>query len=524
MAINKDLEVYGKWSSNVLKEYTILYKIQGTDTEIADRTIGSGLAGTTKTFDAKGDTELNAGYQEGYFPLVKSHSMTLDIENDANNTFTFWYVQKDAVPYTVYYVAETLKDGEDATNYQTISRDGKTYYIIAATYTNSENRKAVVTEIFKQVSGYMPDAYQKRLVVDGTDGAVNEIIFYYSVDSTHAYYKITHYTQNTDGETWKEYASSQAVGEIGQTYTADPLTIDGFTYDSSVAETVVSGELTANGLELKLYYVRNEYPYEVRYLEQGTGKQLVEPKTGTGKYGEVVSESAISIPGYTAVDPTAQTLVIKIEESNEAKLNIITFYYEENEAVIRYVVVGPAGCGTVSLPSETVKVLSGTAIGSTATAAKGYRFVGWYRDEACSQKIGDAEKFQPEKPDGAWTDVTYYAKFEPATADLTIKKEGWSTTDENQSYIFDITGPEGLKLTVTINGNGSVTIKDLPIGEYTVTERTDWSWRYIPTETSKAITLVANGENNITISNSRSVIYWLSGDSFNENQFTIKEG
>lgn len=530
MPVNKDLQVYGKWSSNVLKEYTVYFKIQGTDTQIADPITGSGLAGITKTFDAKGGTDLYESYQEGYFPLVESHSMTLDIENDANNTYTFWYVQKDAVPYTVYYVAETLKAGENAADYETITRDGKTYYIIADTYTNSENRKAVVTEKFKQVSGYMPDAYQKRLVVNGTEGAVNEIIFYYTVDSTHAYYKITHYTQNTDGENWTVYDERQFTGEIGQTYSAEPLTIDGFTYDPDAAGTLTSGNLTAEGLELKLYYVRNSYPYEVRYLEQGSGKQLADPKPGTGLYGAVVSESAIDIANYTAVDPTSQTLTIKIEEDATAKLNIITFYYTEQEVEIKYVAVGN---GTVTDPSntntagasgsETLKVLSGTAQGSTATANTNYKFVGWFDNEACAgEPISTDAKYVPTKVDGKNVAATYYAKFELDVADLTITKSGdISSYDENQSFIFRVTGPNGFSLDVVINGTGSVTIKDLPIGTYTVTEITDWSWRYTPDSEAKSITLGA-GENNVEFANTRSWIYWLAGDSFNENQFTVK--
>ncbi len=100
---------------------------------------------------------------------------------------------------------------------------------------------------------------------------------------------------------WTVYDERQFTGEIGQTYSAEPLTIDGFTYDPDAAGTLTSGNLTAEGLELKLYYVRNSYPYEVRYLEQGSGKQLADPKPGTGLYGAVVSESAIDIANYTAV-------------------------------------------------------------------------------------------------------------------------------------------------------------------------------------------------------------------------------
>ena len=698
MPVRKDLKVYGKWSSNVLKEYTIYYKLQDTDTQIAAPTTGSGLAGITKTFEAKGGTDLYEDYQEGYFPIAKSHSMTLDInatEEHDTNVYTFWYVQKEAVPYTVKYLNK--ETGEP----------------VAAEKTVSDNRKAVVTETFVPVSGMMPDAYQKRLVVSAEEGAVNEIIFYYVEDTVHAYYKITHYTENlgTDASgspTWTEYASSQAVGDIGTTYSADPMTIPGFTYDSLVPGTVKSGELTAAGLELKLYYTRNSYPYQVRYLEQGTGKVLADPKNGSELYGKVVSETAKPISDYTVVAPESQTLNIRIEEGSEAKLNIITFYYTENEVEIKYEVkdgiggtvsrslekikiisgaaqgseasaetdynfvgwydetgnlvsedlmfvpekvegknvaatyyakfaekqvtinyqtVGPVGSGTVSPESETLNILSGRAGGSKATANDNYHFVGWYTDAECTQPVNsslvdadnrfvpakvdgknvaatyyakfaeneatinyevvgparcgsvspeseslkvltgaaegstaaasgpnfkfvgwytDAEctqpvdssqvdadnKFVPVKADGAaWVDgTTYYAKFEYALAPLTITKSGAADVDENQSFIFRIVGTDdntsGIDMNVVVHGNGSATIKDLPIGDYTVTEDTTWSWRYAPAENDKSITVSAiegdHTENKVTFTNNRNKLFWLSGDCFNDNRFTIK--
>ena len=491
MPITQNMKVYGKWSSNVLKEYIVYFKIQGTNTEIADPITGSTMAGETKTFDAKGGEELKTGYQEGYFPLVESHSMTLDIDTpeqagiDANGTewveitkadgtkkivqsFTFEYVQKDAVPYTVYYVAETLKEGESTEGKATIQRDGKTYYIIADTEQHEDNRKAVVTEQFKTVQGYMPDAYQKRLVV--IDDAENEIIFYYTVDTKHAYYKITHLTQNTDDENWTEYKSSQAPGEIGNTVlNADSFDehIDGFTFKIELTKarvgnetTVVGGNnvtLTAAGLELKLYYIRNSYPYEVRYLEEGTGKELAPEKTQneegnplTGLYGEVVSESAIGIPGYTAVNPTSQTLTIKIEESQtEAKLNIITFYYTENEVTINYEPVGPKDAtnfGSVDPTSETLKVLNGTAQGSTATATEYYQFVGWYTDAECTTAVTesdgtiDSSKFTPAKSGDLWTEKTYYAKFVEKTATINYVAVGPEGLNENGQPAATVAG------------------------------------------------------------------------------------
>ena len=512
MPVTKDLQVYGKWSSNVLKEYTIYYKYKdagGNEIEIAAPTTGSGLAGATKTFEAKGGTDLYADYQAGYFPVTKSHSMTLDIENDANNTFTFWYVQKEAVPYTVKYLNK------------------ETGAPVATEKIVSDNRKAVVTETFVPVSGMMPDAYQKRLVVSAEEGAVNEIIFYYTEDTTHAYYKITHYTENlgTDASgnpTWTEYASSQAVGDIGSTYNADPMTIPGFTYSADISK--ASGKLTANGLELNLYYTRNSYPYQVRYLEQGSGKQLAEPKNDIGKYGQVISESAIGIANYDAVDPTSQTMNIKIEESQtEAKLNIITFYYTEKKVTIHYQVVGPDGCGTVSPTSETLKVLSGTAQGSTATANENFRFVGWFKDAGCTQAVDASwvkeNKLTPVKAkDAVWTAATYYAKFEynltSLTITKTIKKGGGN---ENDSFIFDVQNNSGEKFTVSVKGNSSVTIAGLKVGDtYTVTERGSWSWRYRAAEQKQNITLQPT-DNNVTVTNSLVIPYLLDGSDYRQN-------
>lgn len=544
MTVNQDLKVYAKWSSNVLVEYSVYFKTKdenGEEIEIADPITGSSLAGNSKTFDAKGEGELYADYQSGYFPLVKSHTLTLSIDDPTKNTFTFWYEPAIEVPYIVKYLdAET---GDSLYDDKVVS----------------DNAKAVVTETFVTISGYMPDAYQKRLVVTGDkniadntwievtmdDGETvkvhpeNVIIFEYTEDEEHSYYKITHYTQNTDGENWTEYKSSEAVGDIGIYYTGSPLTIPGFTYNrieykvegKVVSEDKITDEgvaLTPDGLEINLYYNRNEYPYQVRYLEQGTGRELHTPKDGTGLYGQVISETAIdNIENYTAVDPTSQTLNIHIEESNEAKLNIITFYYVENDVTINYVAVGPTGAadfGSVSPTSETIKVLTGEAKGSTATATSNvYRFVGWYKDEACTNQISTDAKYVPAKVDDKNVAATYYAKFEYNLTSLTIQKTGVDEEfDPGASFVFNIFG-EGVDLDVVIYGNGTTEIYGLTVGEtYTVTE-TAGSWRYTPDATSKTIKLNAAG-NKVTFVNERTGTQWLDSNCSEENVFTAPTG
>ncbi|MBQ6874982.1 MAG: hypothetical protein IJN46_01965, partial [Lachnospiraceae bacterium] len=101
----------------------------------------------------------------------------------------------------------------------------------------------------------------------------------------------------------------------------------------------------------------------------------------------------------------------------------------------------------------------------------------------------------------------------------------------NQTFIFRIEG-NGVDLTVTIHGDDEITITGLTVGNtYTVTEETDWSWRYdfaswaFATDgdtdaegntNDASVTLGATG-NTITFTNTRSNKYWLDGDSYKVN-------
>lgn len=512
MPVNRDLNLYAKWSSNTLVEYTIRYKLED-GTEIAPPTTGSALAGTTKTFNAKTGTELNEGYRTGYFPQVSSHSITIDIADPSKNKYTFVYVAKDEVEYTVRYLDKTTGEPVVVDGVPTPDKVVKT-------------RDAVVTETFKQIMGYAPDAYQKQLVL-AAEG--NEIIFWYVKDEAHAPLQIIHWTQNIEGDGYTEYQSSTNLnGVIGTEYPEEPLTIPGFTYNGTKSN--ASGKLTAAGLVLNLYYDRIEYPYEFRFLEQGTDKKMADAVTGSARYQAQVTQTAKPIPGYTLVSAENQAINIAIEDpANVASKNVKTFYYTEQTVEIKYEVVGPtASCGTLDNYQESqLKVTTGVVKGSTPTAADGFKFVGWYEDKTCTQPVNAAwvaaNKLAPQKsiPLGngvmGYEAATYYAKFEPDVADLTITKSGAEDIDENQSFIFTVTGPNNFSAKVVIQGNDSVTIKGLKIGEYTVTEDIGWSWRYTPQENRKTITLSATEPNTVTFTNKRSKGKWLGGDAYKRN-------
>lgn len=521
MPVNRDLNLYAKWRADVNVDYVIHYRLKD-GTTIAEDTTGSALAGTTKTFAAKTFGMLNEGYQTGYYPLEGSHSIQMDIEG--TNEYTFVYVAREKVNYTVRYLER---------NTETVLYAEK----------SGETSDAVITEKFVQIPGYAPDAYQKQLVLSADD-TKNVLTFWYTKDETHAPLQILHLIQNLTNDEYTEYQSSTNLNAtIGTDYSESPLTLTGFTYNEG--KSTASGKLSADGLVLTLYYDRNVYPYEFRFLVQGTTEtKVADPVTGNARYQARVTQGAKEVPGYTLVLGTTnpQTIDIVAEEGNTAVNNVKIFYYVEDTVDIKYEVVGPQGCGSLdNYQDNTVKVIDGAVIGSTPTASAGFKFVGWFKDEACTETgkveaswIGADNKLTPGKTKNYGTEettamgyeaATYYAKFEADVADLSITKQGYQEIDGKQSFIFTVTGPDGFSKKIVIQGNGTVVLTGLKIGEYTVTEDTAWSWRYTPKGGAvQKIELQPGITNTVNYMNDRTNDKWLDGNAYCKNVFgTIAE-
>jgi len=119
--------------------------------------------------------------------------------------------------------------------------------------------------------------------------------------NTDTQYKVEHYLQDLDGNSYTLKDTETLAGTTDTTATATPKQYPGFTYDSTVEGTKTEGVITGDGqLVLKLYYTRNSY--KVTYEYEGTvpaGASNL-PEEATYKYGAnvTVAEEATA-PGYT---------------------------------------------------------------------------------------------------------------------------------------------------------------------------------------------------------------------------------
>lgn len=101
--------------------------------------------------------------------------------------------------------------------------------------------------------------------------------------------------------------------------------------------------------------------------------------------------------------------------------------------------------------------------------------------------------------------------------DLTIEKKAanGSTIDPNQTFVFRVQGNNNdVDMQVVITGASKQVIKNLPVGEYTITEDTNWSWKYTPVDKDGAVvpsqTITATGATTVTFENENKGTNWLT--------------
>ena len=526
----------------------------GYHRQIAADSRGYANQGSTRTFYPKaGDpyNQLYSDFNSGYYPTLASHSITMGEEPNVAaptvNVFTFYYVHAATVSYKVeyrYHDTGKLIESEST----------------GTGVVEKETPKAVVTERFAVVKDYVPDAFYKRLVLavveDGNGGYMgspdNVVTFYYTKNTGNAYYAIHYMLQNVDAATdepqsegsgtYSNYTEStvytEGIGEIGATISITPQKFSGFTMRSTASVRCggSSGTVQVNdagafsltvqkeGTELYVFYTRNTQTYTTWYLRYGAdinnltaGDKLLEPKTGTGKYGAVVTEMAENIEGHHCVSAVSQSIVLRPND----KQNYIIFYYEPLQYTVEYRVWAYGG-GTLDNTLEVV-VEKNPFKGATPAAKSGYTFDGWYQNAECTIPVGEkgtvddaTGQLKPERSKllpAPQTNV-FYARFKAVYGNVTITRE--ATEDESNgvgTYVYRLTSKDNpaYVVEVTVPKGGSTTVYDLPCGDYTVEQVNSWSWRYA--DGAQTVTVEDGKTETVTFDRAAVKEKWLTGSS-----------
>ena len=250
--------------------------------------------------------------------------------------------------------------------------------------------------------------------------------------------------------------------------------------------------------------------YTVHYYKAGTTEKVADDRTNSVMIGTTVTEKAKMGTELNLLPADKQKKYYPTNTSTSIIINQldqeIIFYYTEASSVSYTVFYKDANGSNLIEPV--------TKSTEYSTVTEQYVPIANYapRQFSITQDLSS---------DAAQNTIIFV--YDPTLTTLTIQKSGWDTVDENQTFLFHIKGTDentkGIDLTVTVHGNGKTTITDLPVGSYTVTEKSNWSWRYTPSGSeSQNITIGAGGA-VLPFVNNRTDGKWLSGDSFKINHF-----
>lgn len=199
-----------------------------------------------------------------------------------------------------------------------------------------------------------------------------------------------------------------------------------------VSWTDASGVVVSTGLTLvpaksidNIYvttaYTANFAPntYTVVFDANGAAAGTMDNELFDYGSAKALTANAFSRPGYgfsgwnTAVDGSGaayadRTEVLNLTPENDGAVTLYAQWSEDDPVTVTYV-SADTSMGTVSVASESVAPVTGTAQGSAATAEKGYKFVSW--TDASGVVVSTDPVFVPAMVDGFNVAGAYTANF-----------------------------------------------------------------------------------------------------------------
>lgn len=267
-------------------------------------------------------------------------------------------------------------------------------------------------------------------------------------------YTVEHFQQNTGDGYTLDYTDNYSDIDIGTKADYTPKTYAGFTYDATkttweaknIAASSTALSVQPDGsLVIKLYYTRNQYT-----LSFDANGHDNAPDAQTVSYGAKASQPAAqTLAGYTfggwyenavctgtAADLSGWTMPD----------HGVTLYAKwiENTAEITYASADDK-MGSVSVASESVASVCGSAAGSTATAKSGYHFVCW-TDKNGSVVSTNAGLVPARNADGIYESAAY-------TANFAVTPVSAGSSASSGTVTVPVTGDTTVNVTASVSGD-----------------------------------------------------------------------
>ena len=149
---------------------------------------------------------------------------------------------------------------------------------------------------------------------------------------TDTLYKVEHYLEDLKADTYTLKKTDNLTGTTDTEVTAEEREYEGFTFDSSINGTKLSGNIAGDGsLVLKLYYKRNSYNVTYSYTGDIPDDASALPQQETYEYGE-----ELNVPEEATAEGYTFSGWIKDYINMPAKDIEITGYFIENPKSYRY--------------------------------------------------------------------------------------------------------------------------------------------------------------------------------------------
>ena len=287
--------------------YTVYYKEQGTDKELAGAKVVDG-----QTF---GNVVTENAIDIDGYNKVNPTSANIKITTGTNE-HTFYYTKKNDLSYTVNYLE---KDTNNVLHTAKTVENQTFGAVVTASVTNNAIEKP------EAIDGYNCVEVDKGTLTIGT--STNEINFYYTKRNDLSYTvnylekdtnNVLHTAKTVESQTFGTVVTASVTNDAIE----KPETIDGYKCVEVNKETLTIGTDISKNVINFYYTKRNDLSYTVYYKEQGTDKELAGAKVVDGQtFGNVVTENAIDIDGYNKVNPTSADITIT------TGTNEYTFYY-----------------------------------------------------------------------------------------------------------------------------------------------------------------------------------------------------